>query len=69
MANDKEVEDPFFAQVVSMADQMKLEGDEKNHYIDQCMTKAGYERVPKYVKPDQKGERGSKSAPGWFKDS
>jgi len=51
--------------VKAMANELGLEGEEAEKYIDQHMIKAGWKRTPHYDPPDGKDESGKKSS-GWF---
>jgi hypothetical protein len=55
----------LFDRVVAMAEELGLEGDEKNSYIDQHMTKAGWTRRPVYDPPGE-GDSGNKKQASWF---
>ena len=61
----------FLEQVTAMADQLKLEGDERDGYIHQHMTKAGYKAVPTYILPDEENKKPANifggKGDGWFK--
>jgi hypothetical protein len=59
--------DEFYAGIMRLADHYKLEGDERDNFIDQHMTKAGYKTVKSYVPGDNSGESGKPKAPAWFK--
>jgi hypothetical protein len=51
--------------VLAMADELKLEGEEKAKYVDQHMSKAGWVRKLDYSPPEGGGDAGKKND-GWF---
>ena len=48
MADDQS--DDFYDAVLSMADRMGLEGEDRAKYVHEHMTRAGYDAIPQYVK-------------------
>lgn len=60
-----QVKASLFDRVMSMADELKLEGEDKEKYVDQHMQKAGWKRTFSYEPPDGNTGDGKKSD-GWF---
>ena len=55
----------LFERVAGIADELKLEGEEREKYIAQHMTKAGWKPNTTWSPPDGKDSDGKKSS-GWF---
>jgi hypothetical protein len=55
MANGKE-DDSFLDKVRDMAETLGLTGPERQKYVHEHMTRAGYTMVPSYVKGDPEDE-------------
>lgn len=49
--------------VEELADRMELDGEEREKFVDRCMTRAGYTATSTWVPPDGK-EHGSGSGSG-----
>lgn len=49
MSDERKNDDSFLDTVLAMADKMKLEGDDKQRYVHEHMTRSGYKMVPSYV--------------------
>jgi hypothetical protein len=64
-----ENEPTLYDRVIAMAEELKLDGDERLQYIDQHMTKAGWTRNATYDPPESgNGSGGNKKSGGWFAD-
>jgi hypothetical protein len=50
--------------VKAMAEELGLEGEEAEKYVDQHMAKAGWKTVKNYLPPD--GQPEGKKEGGWF---
>jgi hypothetical protein len=50
--------------VKAMAEELGLEGEEAEKYVDQHMTRAGWKTVKNYVPPD--GQTDNNREGGWF---
>jgi hypothetical protein len=50
--------------VKAMAEELSLEGEEAEKYVDQHMAKAGWKRVTNWLPPD--GQTDGKKEGGWF---
>lgn len=59
--------DEFYEGIQRLADKYGLKDDEREHFIDQHMTRAGYKTVKSYVPGEDSGKEGKSSGPGWFK--
>jgi len=70
MANTTEPKaDEFAASILALADKYKLEGDERDQFVHQHMTKAGYTVERTYKPPQDNGNgNGNGKSSGWFKD-
>jgi hypothetical protein len=64
MADDKD--DDLYDQVSAMADRLGLEGSERNRYVHEHMTRAGYDAVPQYVRREDDDDRDRDSDRGSF---
>jgi hypothetical protein len=65
MADDRD--DDLYESVSAMADRIGLEGRERQDYIHEHMTRAGYDAVPQYVRREEEEEgRGSRRGSGFF---
>jgi len=65
----QEEEDTTFAEVAAMADRMGMEGDERAQYIDDHMSRLGYERVQSaqsYARPVDPQEQQQQQG-GWWR--
>lgn len=56
-------DDDLYDAVNGMADRMGLEGEERQRYIHEHMTKGGYDAIPQYVKRQEEGEEAERG--GW----
>jgi hypothetical protein len=64
----QEEEDPTFNEVAGMADRLGLEGDERASYIDDHMSRMGYQRVQSassYAKPPSQDDPNQGQGPWW----
>jgi hypothetical protein len=52
--------------VQAMAEELKLEGEEKEKYVDQHMVKAGWKRSYSYEPPEGGSGGGGSGKTGWF---
>lgn len=59
----------LFDRISAMADELKLEGDDKDNFVNQAMERAGgHKKVVTWVPDsgDKGGEGGDKKKQGWF---
>ena len=57
----------FYEKVKAMAEEMGLEGEEKDNYINQSMEKkGGHKKMTSWIPDDGKSEGGKKSGSSWF---
>lgn len=57
----------FFEKISAMADELGLEGDDKDNFVNQAMErKGGHRKVVTWVPDDGKGGSDGKKQQGWF---
>jgi len=59
----------LFDRISAMADELKLEGDDKDNFVNQAMERAGgHKKVVTWVPDagDGKGDKDGKKQQGWF---